>query len=100
MITKIPPIPDLVPAPVDNPDRAIVDFLARGAPGKVRSTPLRLPHEVLEELFELARDLHVSRNAILVQFVDAGLRSFGRPGIERLAPWFLDHLKRNRKEDY
>jgi hypothetical protein len=51
----------------------------------ITSTPLRLPHAVMTELAELARAKGISRNQLLLAFVDAGLRLEGRQGVEELA---------------
>jgi hypothetical protein len=52
----------------------------------VASTPLRLPQSILTELSDLARAKGISRNQLLLAFVDAGLRLEGRQGVEELAP--------------
>jgi hypothetical protein len=51
---------------------------------------------VLEELSELARAEDVSRNVLICQLIDNGLKSFGRRGVSELAPWFVDHLRRSQ----
>jgi hypothetical protein len=95
--TRTPPIPDLLPAERKISRRQLIDQVARNeAPPAVRATPLRLPHEALEELSDLARAENISRNALICQLIDSGLRDFGRRTINELAPWFVDHLRRNR----
>ena len=95
-ITRTPPIPDFIPDEFKVSHREFLDQVVRtGAPRAVRATPLRLPHEVLEELSELARAEYVSRNALICQLIDSGLKTFGRRSVSELAPWFVDHLRRN-----
>jgi hypothetical protein len=95
--TQAPPIPDFIPDEFKISHREILDQVARTEPPRaVRATPLRLPHEVLEELSELARAEDVSRNVLICQLIDNGLKSFGRRGVSELAPWFVDHLRRSQ----
>lgn len=97
--TQTPPIPDFIPDEIKLSHREFLDQVVRTEPPRaVRATPLRLPHEVLEELSELARAEDVSRNVFICQLIDSGLKTFGRRGICDLAPWFVDHLRRNRDE--
>lgn len=98
--TRTPPIPDFNPEDRAPSHRGIIDSVSRTAPpSAVRSTPLRLPHETLEELSELARAHDISRNALLAQMIDTGLRAFGRRGISELAPWFIEYLRRERSRE-
>jgi len=98
MSKRHPPIPDFIPEK-QNSNRALIDHLASAdAPKAVRTMLLRLPDEIIEELSKLARDERISRNAVISQFIDNGLKSFGRRGIDDLAPWFPAYLKRDRKK--
>src|ERR1700681_1906818 len=71
--TRTPPIPDFLPAERKISRRQLIDQVARNeAPPAVRATPLRLPHEALEELSDLARAENISRNALICQLIDSG----------------------------
>jgi hypothetical protein len=95
--TKTPPIPDFIPDDLTISHREFIDRIARTEPPRaVRATPLRLPHEALEELSELARAEGVSRNVLICQLIDSGLRAFGCRSVTEIAPWFVDHLRRDR----
>ena len=63
----------------------------------VASTPLRIPSAVLNELAGLARAKGISRNQLLLAFIDAGLRLEGRPSVEELAPGTTEWVRGERR---
>jgi hypothetical protein len=63
----------------------------------ISSTPLRIPSAVLNELAELAKAKGISRNQLLLAFIDAGLRLEGRPSIEELAPGTTGWVRGERR---
>jgi hypothetical protein len=69
----------------------------------VSSTPFRAPQAVLDALMDLARTKGVSRNQLILAFIDLGLRVEGRPSIETTAPgvtaWVRRETSRGRKAE-
>jgi hypothetical protein len=63
----------------------------------IASTPLRIPGAVLNELSELARAKGISRNQLMLAFIDAGLRLEGRPSVEELAPGTTEWVRGERR---
>ena len=60
----------------------------------VNSTPFSAPQAVLDALKELAEARGISRNQLILAFVDLGLRLEGRASVEDLSPGVTSWVRR------
>lgn len=77
----------------DNNGRNTRSLAGRELRWDVRETRIRQPRKVVRELKRLAEAKGITMNALITDYIDAGMKRDGRLGVHQIAPWFTDYLR-------